>query len=347
MILNHKDLYLMNQLFTEKYRPKTLDDLIVPERVMNQFKNGVQTNFLLHGNPGTGKTSAAKALCNHFGNDMLYINASLEGRIDVIKNKIESFAHSFSLIPNDRNNGEKRYKVVILDEIDGSSAQFFDAFKGFIEATEKTTRFILTSNHINKIPPAIQSRFGGGMSFDFEKDEEKELIKKYLVRIKDILENEGVYLKGAKYNGKQSEEGWDTAAIIELIKRKYPDFRSILMTLNAFVIEGKEEITIDDIKKGYSVHKDIFELILGPKDPRKNYQYIVSNYSRDVDAVFSSLQTEFVEYLSNSHPQKSQYIPQLIVTLAKYQYECKFVNDPVVSLLACIFEYQNILAGGK
>jgi DNA polymerase III delta prime subunit len=106
----------MNQLFTEKYRPKTLDDLIVPERVMNQFKNGVQTNLLFYGTPGTGKTSAAKALCNHFGHDMMYINASLDGRIDVIKSKIESFAHAFSLIPNDRNNGEKRFKVVILDE---------------------------------------------------------------------------------------------------------------------------------------------------------------------------------------------------------------------------------------
>jgi len=230
---------------------------------------------------------------------------------------------------------------------DGASAQFFDAFKGFIESTEKNVRFIITSNHINKIPEAIQSRFGGGMPFDFEKDEEPELIKKYLGRIKDILKNEGVYLKGVKYDGEPAKEGWDPKAIIELIKRKYPDFRSILMTLNAFVIEGKKEITLDDIRKGYSVHKDIFEMVLGPKEPRKNYQYIVSNYSRDVDAVFSSLQTEFIEYLHSNHAQKTQFIPHLIVTLAKYQYESKFVNDPIVSLLACIFEYQNILAGAR
>lgn len=230
---------------------------------------------------------------------------------------------------------------------DGASAQFFDAFKGFIEATAKTTRYILTSNFINKIPDAIQSRFGGGMSFDFEKDEEQEMIKKYLARIKEILQNEDIFLKGIKYDGKVAEKGWDPKAIVELIRRKYPDMRSILTTINAFAIEGKEEISIDDIRKGYSVHNDIFELIIKNGSARENYQYIVSNYSRDVDAVLGSLQNEFIEYLTSNHPEKAHYIPQLIISNAKYQYESKFVNDPVISLLACVFDYQTIICGAK
>lgn len=312
-------------------------DLELDDENHRYFTNG----FLSH------NTSAARAICNHHGQDYLYINASMEGRIDVIRNQIESFAHNFSLLSNSSSGGEKKLKVVILDEVDGASAQFFDAFKGFVEKTAKTTRFILTSNHINKIPDAVVSRFGGGIPFDFEKDEENELIKKYLGRLKNILLNEGVKIKGAKYDGVTATEGWDGKALVELIRRKYPDFRSILSIINGLLIEGRETITIEDIKKGYSVHKDVFELIIGNKGPRESYQYIVSNYSRDVDAVFSSLQNEFIEFVVAHNLQHEQYIPQLIITIAKYMHESQFVIDPVVSLLACVFEFQNIIRGGK
>lgn len=338
---------MLTTLFTEKYRPTNLDDLVIPDRIHTFFKKGVQTNLLLYGSPGTGKTSTSKAICKHFGNEYLYINASLEGRVDVIRNQIESFSRAFSLIPNSSNpNGDKKFKVVILDEVDGASSQFFDSLKGFIEKTHATTRFIMTTNYINKIPDAIKSRFNGGMCFDFEKDEEKELIKKFLARVKDILHAEGIFVKGLSYDGVKSTEGWDAKALVELIKRKYPDFRSILTTINAFVIEGKTEITVEDIKKGYSVHKDIFDLILGVPDPHKNYQYIVSNYSRDVDQVFSSLNGEFIEYLNSNRANAAKFIPAIAINVAKYSYESKFVNDPIVSLLACIFELQNILKAG-
>jgi DNA polymerase III delta prime subunit len=150
-------------LLTEKYRPATLEDLIIPDRIRTKLNDGVYQHLLFYGSPGTGKTSAAKALCNQFGHEYRYINASDETSVDVIREKITKFCTTASL-----TSLEGKMKVVILDEIDGVSDQFNKALKATMDTFSKNTRFIATTNHINKIPEAVLSRFEQ-INFDFSK----------------------------------------------------------------------------------------------------------------------------------------------------------------------------------
>jgi len=107
---------MIQALFTEKYRPKDLTDLILPERVMNKFKDGLTQNMLFAGSPGTGKTSTAKAIVQQWDLPYLYINASTDTSVDVIRTRITDFCSTMSIL-DDRD----KFKVVILDEVDGVS----------------------------------------------------------------------------------------------------------------------------------------------------------------------------------------------------------------------------------
>jgi len=312
-----------NILLTEKYRPKTLEDLITPARVHEKLSKGVYQHLLLHGSPGTGKTSAAKVLVKHFKHPYLYINASTDTSIDIVRNRITDFCANRSIMDE-----PGKMKVILLDEIDGVSDQFFKALRATMDQFSMNARFIATCNYINKIPDPIQSRFEM-IDFDFSKDEEPEIMKGYILRIMHICKEQGV--------------GIDKYAAVELVRRKFPDLRNMLNSIQGYISQGIEEIGLEDVKKFNSIYKDVYELIVDNTDSVKNYQYMVSNYSSRVDDILSSLGAEFIEYIKTERPSYITFIPQIIVTVARYQAQRIQVIDPVISMLACIYELQSIL----
>ena len=142
-------------LWVEKYRPKTIDECILPESIKSTFKSMVESgesqNLLLSGSAGCGKTTIAKALCNELDTDNIIINCSEDGNIDTLRTKIRNFASTVSL------SGAK--KIVILDEFDYSNAQSTQpALRGFIEEFSNNCRFILTCNFKNRIIEPLHSR---------------------------------------------------------------------------------------------------------------------------------------------------------------------------------------------
>jgi len=312
-----------NVLFYEKYRPKNLDELIVPIRIMEKLKKGVYQHLLLYGSPGTGKTSSAKVLVKEFGLPYCYINASVDTSVEIVRNKITDFCANRSIMDE-----AGTIKVVILDEIDGVSDQFFKALRATMDQFSTNTRFIATCNYINKIPDPIQSRFEM-INFDFSKEEEHELIKKYIVRINQICKSENLEM--------------DKYAILELIKRKFPDLRSILTIIQGYYSQGVSKITIEDVKNFNSIYKDVFELIFNSINPIENYQLLVSNYSNKVDDILSVLGSEFIDYIKTEKPTYDKAIPQIIITVAKYQSMRSQVIDPVITMLACCYELQSII----
>jgi replication factor C small subunit len=313
----------INQLFTEKYRPKNLEELILPERVMSKFKDGLVQNMLFAGSPGTGKTSCAKAIVNQFQLPYLYINASTDTSVDVIRTKIIDFCSTVSIM-----DAPGMFKVVILDEVDGVSDQFFKALRATMEQFASNSRFIATCNYINKLPDPILSRFEV-INFDFDKEEESELTKKYIRRVYDICGKEEMTIQ--------------KDALVEFVRRNFPDLRSTLNKLQGYKTQGTTNITIEDVKKFNSVYKDVFELVFNESDPAKNYQLLVSNYSNRVDDVLQSLGAEFVEYIKQERLQSVKHIPQVVISVAKHQAQRIHVIDPVITMLSCVYDIQGIV----
>jgi replication factor C small subunit len=314
---------MIQALFTEKYRPKNLEDLILPERVMSKFKDGLTQNMLLAGSPGTGKTSTAKAIVNQFGLPYLYINASTDTSVDVIRTRITDFCSTMSILDD-----QGKFKVVILDEVDGVSDQFFKALRATMEQFASNSRFIATCNYVNKIPDPILSRFEV-INFDFDKSEETELTKKYIRRVYDICGKEGMTI--------------EKSALVEFVKRNFPDLRSTLNKLQGYKTQGTQNITLDDVKKFNSVYKDMFDLIFNQMDPVTNYKYIVGEYSNRVDDVLQTLGQEFIEYIQTEKPQNARHIPQIAICVAEHQAQRTLVIDPVITLLSCTYKIQEIV----
>ena len=314
---------MIQALFTEKYRPKNLEDLILPERVMSKFENGLTQNMLLAGSPGTGKTSTAKAIVNQFGLPYLYINASTDTSVDVIRTRITDFCSTMSILDD-----QGKFKVVILDEVDGVSDQFFKALRATMEQFASNSRFIATCNYVNKIPDPILSRFEV-INFDFDKSEENELTKKYIRRVYEICGKEGMTI--------------EKPALVEFVKRNFPDLRSTLNKLQGYKTQGTQNITLDDVKKFNSVYKDMFDLIFNQMDPVTNYKYIVGEYSNRVDDVLQTLGQEFIEYIQTEKPQNARHIPQIAICVAEHQAQRTLVIDPVITLLSCTYKIQEIV----
>jgi DNA polymerase III delta prime subunit len=312
---------MIQELLTEKLRPKELKHMILPPRIKNSFEGGLQQNVLLSGSPGSGKTSMARILMkNH---PYLFINVSDESSVDTIRTKIHDFCSTVSIM-----DGANQTKIVILDEFDGASEQFYKALRGTIEKYAKGTRFIGTCNYLNKIPEAIRSRFE---LYDFDpinSQEEADIQNQWKERISKILNAIGI------------EHGEKN---LELFTKKYfPDMRSALNTIQRWKIDGVNDLTESKINEVLWDHEELFELIFSKPDPVKNYQYIVGQYSSKTDEVMTSLSSDFIKWIQEKRPQSSSLIPSIIITSAKYQAERNLVIDPVVSVLALIFTLQQM-----
>lgn len=313
----------LEQLFTEKFRPKNLDDVILTKRTRNAFGNGdVQQNLLLYGTQGLGKSSVAKALASKY--PFLYINVSDESSVDTIRDKIKGYCEKISVLDN-----KESLKIVILDEIDGASEQFYKALRGFMEDERYVSRvrFIATANYVNKIPDPVRSRF---TPIDFNpvnKEEELELKREQARRIVSIL-------KGLKID-------FESDAIKEFIKRNYPDMRAMINKIQTWSISGNTKITLQDIKQlNYSFH-DLFMLLIDQNsNPIDNYKFVVKNCATKVDDVFMSLHNDFPLWISENHHGLINKIPMCLVIIGKWQADRVHCIDPLVALSGCFFELQ-------
>ena len=307
-------------LWEEKYRPQNLKELIIPQRIRTIFENGVVQSMLLYGTAGIGKTSAAKAICKQFQHNTLYLNMLETTGVDTIRETIMEFAMNQSILHYDNP-----IKVVILDEMDGMSQQAYAALRATMEKCSVNTRFIGTCNYIEKIPDPIQSRFLM-IDFNFTSEEINEVKKGQLLRVVEICRKEGLNIT--------------KDAVAKLVLTYYPDFRSIVKKLQRFSLEGKTNVGVDDIKDSASEYAELYDMIITQDNPVENYKFVMKKYSNCVDEAIAALGYPFVEYILKSKPNIMDKIPVITILNAKYQQNLKNCIDPVVVLLANIFELQ-------
>jgi DNA polymerase III delta prime subunit len=311
-----------NLIWTEKYRPKTLDDLILPSRIIDKLKSGPYQNFLFYGAPGAGKTSAAKVLA--MGVSSKFINCSSETGVDNVRNSITDFCSTASVFAE-----EGTHKVVILDEIEGVSEAYFKALRGTIEQFHSTTRFIATTNNFAKIPEAIQSRFEC-ISFDFDREESEEMEKRCYRRVYDIMKSEGM---------SATKEG-----LVELVKRNFPDLRRVVSTLQGLKQQGITKLTEDDVSKYRGTYTEVFDHILAGPDTVSNYKLIVGSYSNQIDEIILALGRDFLEHIESSKPELTKKLGEILWEVNLHSYQSRFALDPLVTLLSLMHRIQIIIA---
>ena len=297
--------------------------MILPPRIRSLFENkGLNHNVLLAGSPGCGKTTLAKILAKDLPH--IFINVSDESSVDTIRNKINDFCSNISVL-----DGKSSKKVVILDEFDGASDQFYKALRGTIEKFAGNTRFVATCNWINKVPEAIQSRFEV-INFDPSNPEEEEMIKdEWRSRVNLILGKLGITI--------------DQESVVACEREYFPDFRSALNRIQSWTIEGITKIDLSKVKEANWSYEDLYKMIVESKDPVKNYQTIVGQYSTKVDDVMTSLGEEFINWIVKNHPDKTKIIPAVVVLVASHQAQRIAVIDPVVSLLSLFYQIQKLI----
>jgi DNA polymerase III delta prime subunit len=305
-------------LWVEKYRPKKVEDCILPNSLKQIFQKTLEVgelqNMMFTGTAGTGKTTVARALCNELDLDYIIINGSEESGIDTLRNKIKQFASSVSL-----SGG---YKVVILDEADYLNPQSTQpALRGFIEEFSANCRFILTCNFKNRIIEPLHSRCSV-IEFAIAKKEKEALAGQFMQMVQQILRVESI--------------NSDPEVIAELIIKYFPDFRRTINELQRYSNFGKIDSGI--LVSATDVSLDNLMSSLKLKDFRKMRQWVADNIDIEPASMFRKIydnMNEFVEPAS---------IPQLVLILADYQYKNSFVADHELNMVACLTE---VMAGVK
>ena len=303
----------MNEfLWAQAYRPKTVQECILPERLKNVFQEFVHSgdipNLMLTGSAGVGKTTVALAMCEELNISYLFINSSDERGIDILRTKIKNYASTFSF--------DTKRKVIILDEADYITPEAQAALRGSMEEFSSNCSFILTCNFKARLIDAIHSRCSV-IDFTLHADEKPKMAAAFMSRITDILTKENVQ--------------FDKNVLVEIVKKYFPDFRRTLNELQRYSANGALDA---GVLAQISSIRNMNDLIKNLKD--KNFsdmrKWVVANSDIDPARIFRKIYDSLYDYM------KPESIPQAVVILAKYQYQSAFVADQEINLVAMLTE---------
>ena len=301
-------------VWTEKYRPQTIDDCILPESIKKTFSDflnkGEVPNLLLSGPPGCGKTTVAKALCNELGVDVYVINGSDEGRfLDTVRNNAKNFASTVSL------SSEAKHKVIIIDEADNTTPDVQLCLRAFTEEFVGNCRFIFTCNYKNKIIQPLHSRCAV-VEFSINGKQKQEIAAQFFQRLNGILDDERI----------QS----DKKVLAELINKHFPDWRRVLNECQRYSVGGKIDsgilATFTDVKTN-----DLFKKLKEKNFPEVR-KWCGNNLDNDPTLLLRSI------YDGCYGAMDGPGIAAAVLIIAKYQYQMAFVADQEINMLACLTE---------
>ena len=317
---------LNNLLLWEKWRPKNMDDVILLPRIRKYFENGVNGNYIFYGNYGTGKTSLARILIGKYTKKTPYLelNSSLYTSIDVLRGEIENFCKFTPMMESDSD-----IKFIFLDEFERVSVQFQDAFKAFIEKYNKNVRFIITTNHLNRITDGIKSRIPQ-INFDCQGIEEEKYLKQEVYkRINNVI---------LPKEGKEITKE-DLASIIN---KKFPDFRSIMVEVQNYLETGSlgENSSNVSNKVKLDLYNCIYDKSLGYE---KVYHFLMNNFGAEkIDTMIKLLGRPFTDW-SISEKNNIDKLFECNYIIAEYSDKLETNTDPIILGMTVIGKFRDIL----
>lgn len=308
---NQTEEKVNNSLWTEHYRPKTLDGYIGNEHLKERLGSYIEQNDIAHllfyGKPGTGKTSAAKLIVNSIKCDYLYINASDENGVDVIRDKIKGFASTMGFNP---------LKIIILDEGDFITAAGQAALRNVMETFSQHCRFIITCNYVEKIIPAIQSRC---QIFQITPPSKKEVA----VHIAGILKEQNIQ--------------FNPTDLVPIIDSGYPDIRKIINTCQLNSHKGELKLDKKQLIEGDYKQK-VVDILKSNSDRKAKYttlrQVLADSKVTDFSDLFTFLYEKVGEYAPNS-------TAAVILQLSDGQYKSAMVIDKEITMIATLINILN------
>lgn len=305
----------MNEfLWVEKYRPKQIEDCILPEETKSTFiefiRGGEIPNLLLCGPPGVGKTTVAKALCNELGVDFYVINGSDEGRfLDTVRNQAKNFASTLSL------QATGKHKVIIIDEADNTTNDVQLLLRANVETFHNNCRFIFTCNYKNKIIEPLHSRCAV-VEFSIKGKQRAQLAGIFFQKMRFILDKEKIE--------------YDEKIVAKIISNYFPDFRRVLNECQKYSAGGKIDSGI--LSSFSEIKLDILIQAIKERNFSEVRKWVSSSTSNDVSSIFTEIYNSLYNVLEGPS------IASAVLILAKYQYQAAFVADQEINLLAALTE---------
>ncbi len=301
-------------LWVEKYRPKKIEDCILPASIKKTFQDfvngGEVPNLLLAGPAGCGKTTVAKALCEELGVDYYVINGSDEGRfLDTVRNQAKNFASTVSL------SSTGKHKVIIIDEADNTTTDVQLLLRANIETFYRNCRFIFTCNYKNKIIEPLHSRCAV-VEFGIKAKEKPKLAGEFFKRIGTILEKENIE--------------YDEKVLVHLINNYFPDFRRILNECQRYSTSGTIDSGIISSFSDVSVG-ELIKNLKGKNFPEVR-KWVALNMDNDAPTILRKVYDALYDKLDGPS------IAATVLIVAKYQYQSAFVADQEINLLAALTE---------
>ena len=303
----------MKDLWTEKYRPKHIDNYVFrdarqKQQVTGWLSDGALPHLLFSGAPGTGKTTLAKVLLNELGvdsMDILEINASNENNVDTIRNKITNFSSTMPF-------GDMKY--VLLDEADYITPNGQAALRGVMETYASSCRFILTCNYPQRIIPALHSRCQG---FHIEKLD----VTEFTARIAEICITEGVEI--------------DLEVLDTYVQATYPDLRKCINLVQQNVVDGTLQKPQDGDRSASDWMLNAIELFKSGEYKQARELIVSQARPEEYDDVYRFMYRNLELWGETSLQQD-----QAIVIIRDGMAKSSLCADPEINLSATIIELQ-------
>lgn len=315
---------LSDDLLVEKVRPKKLEQVVLCNRVRSILEQGLTKNIMLYSNsPGTGKSTISGILCK--GKPVLKINASEQRGIEVVRTLINDFVHSQAVGYED-----EKYKVIWLEEFDNATIDFQKALRAVMEDCSDRVRFICTLNYINKIEPAIRSRFNVIHLMAETPEEVEELKDGMFRRIQNISRQLGLE--------------WENDELYrEYIDKKYPDMRSMISGLQDFKDSGSKIITFDLFSNQKEKIHSIYQFFTGPHDIVEIIRFVQNECKGIVNDVFEQLTSDFPMWaIENGNDVFKDKLIQIVPIIKDHDFQRKSMVNQEFALISCLASVSNL-----